>query len=77
MLFDNNFLGSFEIFEIGRMIAHILFLFIWKSFLLCRIAIKVLGFHDMTLPDNLPTGPVAMAIRHLSRQGYKVLSVSS
>ena len=58
------------------MIVHIVFLFIWKSFLLCRVAIKVLGFHDMTLPDNLPTGPVAMAIRHLSRQGYKVLSVS-
>ena len=45
------------------------------SLYLHRVAIKVLGFHDMTLPDNLPTGPVAMAIRHLSRQGYKVLSI--
>lgn len=42
-----------------------------------RVAIRVQGFHDLTIPDNIPKGPEAMMIRHLACQGYKVLTVSN
>ena len=41
-----------------------------------RVAVKVLGFHDLTIHEKLLKGPVDMEIRHLGCQGYKVLTVS-
>ncbi|VDI52007.1 Hypothetical predicted protein [Mytilus galloprovincialis] len=41
-----------------------------------RVAVKVLGFHDLTIPEKLLKGPVDMEIRHLGCQGYKVLTIT-
>ncbi|XP_052094720.1 FAST kinase domain-containing protein 4-like [Mytilus californianus] len=41
-----------------------------------RVAVKVLGFHDLTIPGKLLKGPVDMEIRHLGCQGYKVLTIT-